>query len=223
MATFSGDGLTCLRGETLVFRGLDFTVPDGGALVLVGPNGSGKSSLLRMLAGLLAPAAGTLSWDGQPVAEEPDEHHARLHYVGHHDCVKPVLTVAENLSFWARLHGPAGAAGARLAEALDRLDLAHLRDVPGRFLSAGQKRRVNLARVLAAPAPLWLLDEPATALDRASVGRVREAIAAHRAAGGMVVVSTHQDIDLADPTMLDLARFSARLAPAPRAGAEEAA
>ncbi len=213
MATFSGSGLTCLRGENLVFRDLDFTVAGGGALVLVGPNGSGKSSLLRMLAGLLGPAAGTLTWDGEAVTDEPDEHHARLHYVGHHDCVKPILTVAENLAFWARLHGSAATSEDRLERALHSLDVGHLRDVPGRFLSAGQKRRVNLARVVAVPAPLWLLDEPATALDRASVGRLNDAIAAHRAAGGLVVVSTHQDLGLDDPTILDLADFPPGPAP----------
>ncbi len=208
MTRFSGHDLVCIRGERIVFRGLDFAVEDGGALVLTGPNGSGKSSLLRLMAGLLRPADGTLGWDGRPVWDEPDAHKSALHYVGHADPVKPVLSVAENLGFWAALRlEPAAVAGA-VAAALDAFDIAALADVPGRFLSAGQKRRLNLARLAAAPARLWLLDEPATALDANAVGRLEAAIEGHRASGGMVVVSTHAGLSLADAQTLDLADYA---------------
>lgn len=206
MSVFTGDNLLCVRGERTVFSGLDFTLEDGGALVLVGPNGSGKSSLLRLMAGLLRPAAGDLKWDGEETLEDPEAHGGRLHYVGHHDAVKPVLNVAENVSFWASLRGTEG----RVKEALEAFAIAHLADVPGRFLSAGQKRRVHLARILAAPAPLWLLDEPTTALDKQTIAALEATIARHRQAGGMVVISTHSDIKLEDFQLLDLARFSVR-------------
>lgn len=206
MGRFAGDGLTCIRGERQVFAGLGFAVEPGGALVLTGPNGSGKSSLLRMMAGLLRPEAGTLTWGGADVADDPESHRGRLHYVGHADAVKPVLTVAENLRFWARLHGGTDA-GAEAA--LEALGIARLAEVPGQYLSAGQKRRVALARVLAAPAVLWLLDEPTTALDSAAHGLLIGAIRDHRADGGMVVVSTHADLGLADADTLSMAAFQA--------------
>lgn len=206
-AQFSGQGLACLRGERMVFAGLDFTLSSGEAVLLLGPNGSGKSSLLRLLAGLIKPAAGRLAWNGTPVTEDREAHSGRIHYVGHHDAIKPVLTVWENLRFWARLHDPeAGDAAAR--EALERFDMARLAEIPGKLLSAGQKRRLNLSRLLAAPAPVWLLDEPTVALDRASVKRLEAVIARHRAQGGMVVLSTHADIDLPDNREMHMDRFT---------------
>jgi heme exporter protein A len=205
--SFSGAGLACLRGERVVFAGLDFTLESGGALLLLGPNGSGKSSLLRLLAGLLKPAAGAMAWNGEPVAEDREAHAARVHYVGHHDAIKPVLSVLENLRFWAHLHDPkTGDAVSR--KALERLDLWRLAEVPGKLLSAGQKRRLNLARLMAAPSPLWLLDEPTVALDKASVKALEAIIAEHRAAGGMVVLSTHAEIDLPEAKELHLDDFT---------------
>lgn len=203
---FSGVDLTCFRGGRMVFQGLSFALEPGGAIVLRGPNGSGKSSLLRVMAGLLPPSAGSLQWHDGAVEDEPEAHFQRLHYVGHHDAVKPVLTVGENIAFWARLRGSADG----VQTALDTFAIGHLADVPGRFLSAGQKRRVNLARVLAAPATLWLLDEPTTALDVATVGRFERAVATHRAAGGMVVASTHAALAMADADVLNLDDFHAR-------------
>jgi heme exporter protein A len=193
MPVFAGSELTCLRGDRLVFTGLDFRLAPGGALVLLGPNGSGKSSLLRMMAGLLKPIRGVLSWDGAAVSADPDAHHGRVQYVGHLDAVKPVLTAAETLAFWAALGGAADPA-ANAARALERLGVPQIAGLPGRYLSAGQKRRLNLARLLAAPAPLWLLDEPTVALDRGAIGLFEGLIAEHRATGGMVVLSTHTDI-----------------------------
>ncbi|HSK41857.1 MAG TPA: heme ABC exporter ATP-binding protein CcmA [Arenibaculum sp.] len=208
MPVFTGSDLTCLRGDRLVFRALDFRIAAGGALLLLGPNGSGKSSLLRLMAGLLRPFGGTIAWDGAGVADEPDLHRARVHYVGHHDAVKPVLSAGENLIFWAGLLG-AGDPPAAACDALARLGIPHVADVPGRYLSAGQKRRLNLARILAAPRPLWLLDEPTVALDHAAVARLEAEISNHRAAGGMVAVSTHARIDLPDAAVLQLDRYAA--------------
>jgi heme exporter protein A len=205
--TFSGHDLTCVRGERRIFARLNFELAAGDALLLLGPNGSGKSSLLRLMAGLLRAAAGHPAWNGLAADEDPETHHQRLHYVGHHDAVKPVLTVAESLRFWSRLHD--GDSDERLRLALDRFGLTRLADMPGRMLSAGQKRRTNLARLIAAPAPLWLLDEPSVALDRASVKTLEGLIAEHRANGGMVAVSTHTDLDLPGARELLLDRFSA--------------
>jgi heme exporter protein A len=206
---FRGCGLACRRGGRLVFAGLDFSLGRGDALLLLGPNGSGKSSLLRLLAGLLRPVAGTLDWNGRTLDDDPEAHAGRTHYLGHHDAVKPVLSVAENVRFWARLHqSDTGRADRAADRALERFGLAHLAETPGRMLSAGQKRRVNLARLLAAPSPLWLLDEPTTALDRASIAVLEQVLAEHRAEGGLVVLSTHADIVLPDAAILTLDRFA---------------
>jgi heme exporter protein A len=207
--SFAGTRLACRRGERLVFRGLDFAVPPGGALVLTGANGSGKSSLLRLMAGLTPPAAGSLAWDGTPVSTDPAAHRARLHFIGHQDALKPVLSVAEMLSFWARMHGGAVRADtAAVAAALARFRLDRRADWPCRLLSAGQRRRLALARLVASPAPLWLLDEPATGLDGDAVDDLLAAIAAHRAEGGRVVLSTHTPLALPAPLTLSLADFA---------------
>lgn len=206
---FLGRSLGCIRGGRAVFAGLDFTVAPGDALVLLGPNGSGKSSLLRVMAGLLRPTVGQVLWGETPASEDAEAHAARTHYVGHHDAIKPVLSVAENLRFWGRLHQPAGTAAAQAVDhALDCFGLTHLRDVPGKMLSAGQKRRTNLARLLAAPSPLWLLDEPTTALDKHSIGVLEAVMAEHRSRGGMVVLSTHQDVNLPGYRALHLDEFT---------------
>ncbi|MFQ5953635.1 MAG: heme ABC exporter ATP-binding protein CcmA [Kiloniellales bacterium] len=209
MSVFAGDNLACVRGERMVFCGLDFHLEAGAALVLLGPNGSGKSSLLRLMAGLLRPAAGRLAWDGAGLEEDREAHAGRLHYVGHLDAVKPVLSVAENLAFWAGLRAPPAGAGQRVEAALARFGLTSLAGLPARFLSAGQRRRLALARIAATPAPLWLLDEPTAALDDASVARLTEVIAGHRAGGGMVVVATHGGLDLPGAAALALDRFAA--------------
>ncbi|MGE5478726.1 MAG: heme ABC exporter ATP-binding protein CcmA [Bacteroidales bacterium] len=206
---FIGRALGCIRGGRAVFAGLEFAVAPGDALVLLGPNGSGKSSLLRVMAGLLRPTVGQVLWGEVPAVEDAEAHAARTHYVGHHDAIKPVLSVAENLRFWARLHEPHAATAARAVDgALERFGLSHLRDVPGKMLSAGQKRRTNLARLLAAPSPLWLLDEPTTALDKGSIKVLEAVMADHRAQGGMVVLSTHQDVDLPGARELHLDQFA---------------
>jgi heme exporter protein A len=203
------ENLACRRGARLVFAGVSFCLPAGGALVLTGANGSGKSSLLRLVGGLLAPAAGRLLWGGAPVAADIAGHHYRLHYVGHQDAVKPVMTPREILSFWAALRriDPRGAALA-LQDALAAFGLDAVADWPCRWLSAGQRRRLALARLLVVPAALWLLDEPTSALDDDSQARLERAIAAHRAAGGRVLLATHAPIALDDAAILSLDRFA---------------
>jgi heme exporter protein A len=190
--------LACLRGERAVFAGLSFGLPAGAALLLTGVNGAGKSTLLRILAGLLPPAEGAVLWQGEDVGAEPSAHAARLRYVSHQDALKPALTVAENLALFARLWGGA------VMPALEALALAPLADLPARVLSAGQRRRLALARLVLAQVPLWLLDEPTTGLDAASVERLGPILADHRARGGIVVAATHLPLPLADARELRL-------------------
>jgi heme exporter protein A len=208
MTEFCGRALACRRGERLVFRGLDFAVASGGILVLIGPNGSGKSSLLRVMAGLDRPASGSLNRDGVDVDAEPDNHRQRLHYLGHLDAVKPALSVAETLRFWACLQGSAVHIEDRIDRALAAFGIARLAHVPGRYLSAGQRRRLALARLVATPLPLWLLDEPKTSLDTDAAAMLDEVVAAHRRDGGIVVIAMH-DGRLPDGAIIvDLARFA---------------
>jgi len=184
--------LTVIRGDRLVLDGVSLAVPAGGALVVTGPNGAGKSTLLRVLAGLRRPDAGQITFDGTR------EYEGRVAYLGHQDAIKPGLTVAENLGFAARM------GGRPVAEALAGVGLAALAGLPARMLSAGQKRRLALARLTLGAAPLWLLDEPTLGLDTASVARFGAALAAHRAAGGVVVTATHLPLPLADAASLAL-------------------
>ncbi|WP_338050903.1 heme ABC exporter ATP-binding protein CcmA [Roseicella aerolata] len=182
--------LACLRGERAVFAGLSFQLGAEGALLLVGANGAGKSTLLRLLAGLLRPAAGELLWDGEDALADRAAHAARLRYLSHQDALKPALTARENLLLFARLWG------GDVDTALAALDLLPLAELPARVLSSGQKRRLALARLALAPAPLWLLDEPTVGLDAASVERLGLLLARHRAAGGMVLAATHLPLPL---------------------------
>jgi heme exporter protein A len=198
---FEAAALACRRGGRLVFEDLSFLAEPGDALVLRGPNGSGKSSLLRVLAGFLKPASGDLRWAGESISSDPAAHRQRLHYVGHADAIKTVLSVEENLAFSAKL---AGGRSASIGAALDAVGLSALATVPGRLLSAGQRRRTALARLLLTERPLWLLDEPAVGLDRDIRRRLEDIVASHRASGGIVVVATHGDLEPPDPLILDL-------------------
>lgn len=220
MAEFAGDALACIRAERLVFQGLSFTLADGGALRLTGPNGSGKSSLLRVMAGFIRPAAGSLTWDAADVTKDREAHGARLAFIGHLDAAKPVLTVDESVRFWARLYGAEDPAAAT-ERALDAFDLLRLADFPVRLLSSGQRRRLALSRLLAAPARLWLLDEPTTGLDAASVARLEAVIAGHRETGGLVALATHTDVALPDAETLALEDFAPE--PVPVSADEETA
>lgn len=205
MTQFAGISVACRRSERLVFTGLDFTVEKGGALLLTGPNGSGKSSLLRLMAGLIHPFAGYLEWDGVKLSADPARHREIVSYLGHQDAVKPVLTVAENVRFWDASRNGQGRANI----ALTAMGLNELANLPGRFLSSGQRRRTALARVIAAGTPLWLLDEPTVGLDTKSISALEAALAAHRKAGGIVVAATHITIDLPGASTIDLANFEA--------------
>ena len=201
MHLLTAERLACRRSDRLVFADLSFVMERGGALLVTGANGSGKSSLLRLIAGLIAPFAGRLAWHG----DDGDAGRTpRLAYVGHADAIKATLTALQNLSFWAALADPREAT-ARAGLALDAFGIARLADIPGRYLSAGQRRRVALARLLAAPARLWLLDEPTVALDRDGIARLEKQIARHRDGGGAVAVATHAPIALpgADELCLD--------------------
>ncbi len=204
MNAFRGHDLACIRSERIVFEDLEFVVGPGDALVLTGPNGSGKSSLLRIMAGIARPAAGELVWRGRPVGDDPEAFFGDVHYLGHRDAVKAALTVRENLAFHAALRGPT----AGIDDALARVGLAALADMPARLLSAGQTRRLALARLFASPAALWLLDEPTIALDRGSVEAVMAAIAEHRAAGGTVVASTNVPLGIDGGASLDVSAFA---------------
>ena len=205
----TAENLACRRGGRIVFVGVSFVLSPGGALVLTGANGSGKSSLLRLAAGLLVPAAGRLTWDTASILDDAAAHHARLHYVGHQDALKPALTPREMLTFWAALHG---ARRRRAAPTVDRalamFALEAVADWPCRWLSAGQRRKAALARLLATPAPLWLLDEPTSALDADGRARLERVIADHRAAGGLAMVATHEPVALPDAAGLVLDRFA---------------
>jgi heme exporter protein A len=185
-----GHELTCIRGGREVFTGLGFEVAAGAALVVTGRNGAGKSSLLRMIAGLVRVAAGRLALeDGTAeltIAEQ-------AHYLGHQDALKPSLTVLENLHFWARYLG-APENGER--EALATVGLEMLAALPAAYLSAGQRRRLSLARLVAVRRPIWLLDEPTSALDVAGQARLAELMRAHLAGGGLIVAATHGPIGL---------------------------
>ncbi len=200
MINLSGTGLQCIRSNRVVFEDLSLYLESSEVLYLTGPNGSGKSSLLRILAGFLRPSAGELSWDGtsEPIFE-------KIQYIGHHNAVKGALSVLENLSFWSQINGDRGDQTA-LANALGTFGLERLANLPARFLSAGQARRLTLARLLVAPAPLWILDEPATSLDAANEVALQSAINAHLEVGGMVVMATHAGIE-ADAKVLDMSTF----------------
>jgi len=185
----SGIELICNRGGREVFTGLSFTLASGEALLVTGPNGAGKSSLLRMLAGYVHPAGGRLELrEGDPELTLPEQ----AHYLGHQDAFKPSLTVAENLSFWSRYLG----GGEPPKAAFEAVGLDGLMDLPAAYLSAGQRRRLSLARLLAAKRPVWLLDEPTSALDRAAQDRLADIMRDHLAGGGMIVAATHGAIGL---------------------------
>jgi heme exporter protein A len=193
----SGTDLTCWRGGREVFRGVSFSVASGEGLLLTGRNGAGKSSLLRMIAGLLRIAGGRLEFTGGAADHEIAE---QAHYLGHLDAFKPSLTVRENLAFWTSYLNGAGKPQA----ALEAVSLGSLADLPAAYLSAGQKRRLSLARLVAIRRPLWLLDEPTAALDAAAQTMLLDLMRQHLASGGLIVAATHQALDLQNTRELRL-------------------
>lgn len=195
-ALFTAQALACRRGERLLFRQLSFELPPATALVLTGPNGSGKSSLLRLLAGLARPLTGQVSWS------DGGETVARVAFLGHQEALKGDLTLAENLAFVGQLYGTPVVL---LDAALRRWGLLSLAKLPVRVLSAGQRRRAALARLLLQGRELWLLDEPTTALDSDSVACFEAQLAEHLAAGGRAVLATHQPLTVTPRRELALA------------------
>lgn len=189
--------LAVVRGGRPVFAGLSFRLTTGGALRLAGPNGGGKSTVLRVVAGLLAPTRGRVLWGDAEALDDRSAHVCRLAYLGHADALKSALTARENAEVALSI-SRGTVSRASLDAAFRALDLDRLANLPAGWLSSGQRRRVALARVVASGRPLWLLDEPTVGLDAASVAALERVIADHRAAGGMVIAATHIALDLGD-------------------------
>ncbi|VAV99861.1 ABC transporter involved in cytochrome c biogenesis, ATPase component CcmA [hydrothermal vent metagenome] len=199
--------LCATRSGRRVFEGLSFTVSAGEALILKGPNGSGKSTLLRILAGFGEAAGGSI----ELVGGDPERRMAEsCHYVAHADALKVALTARENLSFWAEYHG-----GGEPLAALEALGIGHLANIPSGLLSAGQKRRLGLARLMLSPRDVWLLDEPAVSLDTASQDRLAGLMAGHVADGGIVVAATHMPLGINSARELELGPYKARTGAGP--------
>ncbi|MBV9458273.1 MAG: heme ABC exporter ATP-binding protein CcmA [Bradyrhizobium sp.] len=181
----SGRGVTCVRGGREVFSGLDFEVTSGEALAVTGPNGSGKTSLLRLVAGLLMPTEGTIALQG---GESELTLAEQAHYLGHRDALKPALSVAENLSFWRDF---LGGEMSKVDKSLKTVGIDHAAHLPAAYLSAGQRRRLSLARLLAVGRPVWLLDEPTAALDAGGQELFSSLMREHLGRGGLIVAATH--------------------------------
>ena len=198
-----GRGVRCVRGGREVFSGLDFEASAGRALAVTGRNGSGKTSLLRLIAGLLVPAGGSIALEGGDAELNLGE---QAHYLGHRDALKPALSVAENLVFWrdflgGEISGGDGGLEQSLHESLEAnlaaVGLDHAAHLPAAYLSAGQRRRLSLARLIAVRRPLWLLDEPTAALDAAGQTMFAGLMGDHLARGGMIVAATHGPLGIA--------------------------
>jgi heme exporter protein A len=186
----SASNLGCVRGSREIFRNVNFSISSGQALAVLGPNGAGKSSLLRIVAGLLRLETGQLTLEGgDPELTVPEQ----AHYLGHQDALKPSLSVTENLGFWARYLGDGLAS---VTAALEAVGLAPIRDLPAGYLSAGQRRRLSLARLVAVRRPIWLLDEAAAALDQTAQARLIDLMRGHLAGGGLILAATHAPLGL---------------------------
>lgn len=188
------DNLECQRGDRVLFGGLNFDVAEGQLLLVEGENGVGKTSLLRLLCGLSRPASGMVRWRGEDIARQRARYHAEMAYLGHHGGVKQELTALENLSAVCGLR--CHATRAEMEDALFDVGLGGFEDVPGRRLSAGQKQRLALARLLLSNAKLWILDEPFTALDVDGIALVGGLLERHAANGGLAVLTSHQPVEL---------------------------
>ena len=186
----SGRGIRCVRGGRDVFSGLDFETRSGEALAVVGPNGAGKTSLLRTIAGLLAPAGGSIELEGGDIELTLPE---QTHYLGHRDALKPALSAIENLSFWQDF---LGGEASDAKGCLGTVGLDHAMYLPAAYLSAGQRRRLSIARLLTVRRAIWLLDEPANALDNAGQRMFAALMADHLARGGLIIAATHGSLGI---------------------------
>ena len=203
---FFGKNISCIRGERLVFSDLNFSIEPGNALIITGNNGSGKTSLLRLMAGLSRPASGHINWQDGAIWDDPETHHIRLHFIGHLTALKSTLSVKENLETWSHLHG-----GRKkdIVGTIKKLNLEGLEDTHCQNLSAGQKQRASLARLAANDAPLWLLDEPTTALDAMSVDLLNSMIKKHIKGGGICVIATNTGLNVENCLELNMQDFAA--------------
>ncbi|OUR76870.1 heme ABC exporter, ATP-binding protein CcmA [Alphaproteobacteria bacterium 46_93_T64] len=195
--------LTCIRQDRLIFNAVDLSLNPGEILWVKGRNGSGKTSLLRILACLLKPATGIVSWNGTDIEEDPEHYKENLQYVGHQDALKMAMSARENLEFWSDY-----TENSTVDQALDAFQLQPIADHPTQILSAGQKKRSNLARLIACPAPLWILDEPVSSLDTDYIGLFKDLLEKHVRNGGMALLATHQDLSLSRVRQLDLNQIS---------------
>jgi heme exporter protein A len=199
MKQLSARSLACERNGRRLFSNLNFTVTAGQYIELRGPNGAGKSSLLRLLAGLLPQSAGALDGDGI----DQEQLSTQLHFIAHDSAMKPAMTVSENLQFWCEVLG-----GTHITNALTGFSLGPLRDDPVQLLSAGQRRRLALSRLFVAHRPLWLLDEPATALDQTSVATLNQHMKTHLRGGGMIMAAVHGTSDVRPTQTIDLGQYA---------------
>ncbi len=192
------ENLTCTRGDRPLFQGLSFALKPSEILHIQGANGSGKTTLLRTVCGLSQPAEGQIRWQNTPISHLADDYRDQLCYIGHANGIQGDLSAAENLRFGACVSG--AGTHADIDAALEQVGLAHAARLPAKLLSQGQKRRLALARLLVSAKPLWILDEPFTALDVRSVSLMNDQLTVHLAAGGMVIITSHQELSVANRT-----------------------